>query len=130
LKRWGDGLSGVGAIALGLVLVMLSQPVLAAFSGLLHALGKFGSAWHGPRRVASTLPDPFRTAVLVSRLPAIVAALAALTQPHLSRPTMIATLSLLASDLLWTKADLLLFRSRWRRTNTIPLALCATSRAA
>ncbi len=111
LNRWGDTLSGMGAIALGIALFMLGQPVLAAFSGLLHALGKFGSAWHGPRRSAAATPDLFRSAVLVSRIPAMIAAMLALLAPQIDSAQMVVTLSLLISYFCWTKADLLLFRS-------------------
>ncbi len=116
LNRLGDLLSGVGAIGLGIGLLILGHPVLALFSGLLHALGKFGSAVHGDARLAwmpQNCPSPFRVAVLASRLPAIIAAvfglLALSSQPDVPAADVIATLTLLASYMLWTKADLMLF---------------------
>src|SRR5208337_4968623 len=45
LTQLGDLSSGFGAIALGAGLYLLSNPLLAATSGLLHAAGKFGSAF-------------------------------------------------------------------------------------
>jgi hypothetical protein len=116
LNRLGDTLSGVGAIGLGVGLLMLGHPLLALFSGLLHAFGKFGSALHGDSPIAfmpQDCPSLFRVAVLASRFPAIMAAvfglLALVSQPALPAPELIATLTLLVSYLLWTKADLMLF---------------------
>ncbi len=116
LNRLGDTLSGVGAVGLGVGLLMLGHPVLALSSGLLHAFGKFGSAVNGDGPVAfmpQDYPSLFRIAVLASRFPAIVAAvfglLALLAQPDLPVADLIAMLTLLTSYLLWTKADLMLF---------------------
>jgi hypothetical protein len=116
LNRLGDTLSGVGAIALGIGLLMLGHPVLALFSGLLHAFGKFGSAVHGDAPIAfmpRDCPSLFRVAVLASRFPAMIAAvfslLALVSQPRVPVSDLIATLALLASYLLWTRADLMLF---------------------
>lgn len=118
LNRLGDLSSAVGAVALGLGLLMLGQPVLALFSGLLHAVGKLGSAL--PHRGARTFwprrwPDPWRSAVLASRVPAIVAALyglwVLLTQTPAGTADLLTGISLLASYACWTKADLMLFRS-------------------
>ncbi|TPJ05752.1 hypothetical protein FJ428_13900 [Mesorhizobium sp. B2-8-1] len=119
LNRLGDFLSGLGAIGLGTALLLLGDPLLAATSGLLHALGKFGSTFHSPgRRVPvwpTAWPDPFRSAVLASRLPAVVATTVALGQalPAVwsgeSFAALIMPLTLLGCYLLWTKADLLLF---------------------
>ena len=76
LNRVGDVSSGWGALLLGLGLVLLGHPVLAASSGLLHAAGKFGSAL--PERVLMRLPfgsGVFRAIVVASRLPALAAVL-------------------------------------------------------
>ncbi len=117
LNRRGDLLSGVGAIGLGIGLMTLGQPLLAAFSGLLHAAGKFGSAFHrtpgaGLRGWPAAWPDPFRSAVLASRVPAMLAALLDL-QAGLAggaSPAALAPpLTLLVCYLLWAKADLMLF---------------------
>jgi hypothetical protein len=118
LNRLGDFLSGVGAIALGVALFLFGEPLLAATSGLLHAVGKFGSALH-PAEVSfpgwpANWPDPFRTAVLASRLPAILAAaitLSAALSGAAVFASLVAPLTLLGCYLLWTKADILLFRS-------------------
>ncbi|MEP6564565.1 MAG: hypothetical protein ABJB10_05460 [Mesorhizobium sp.] len=120
MNRRGDFLSGLGAVWLGLALFELGHPLLALTSGLLHAVGKFGSACHysgGPIfNIPARCPDPFRTMVLASRLPAVVAAGSGLYASlfnvegaqlqHWSTPA-----SLLACYLLWSWADLLLFRS-------------------
>ncbi|MER8826647.1 hypothetical protein NKH73_11575 [Mesorhizobium sp. M0938] len=117
LNRFADLLSGIGAIGLGTALFLLGQPVLAATAGLLHALGKFGSAAFGSGVPGwpTAWPDPFRSAVLASRLPAMLAAAlsigAALPEVRLGdSPALIAEpLTLLACYLLWARADLLLF---------------------
>lgn len=119
LNRLGDLLSGIGAIGLGIALLLLGDLLLAATSGLLHALGKFGSAFHRPgERVPvwpATWPDPFRSAVLASRLPAMLATTLALgaALPQVwsgESATMLAMpVALLGCYVLWAKADLLLF---------------------
>lgn len=119
LNRVGDFLSGIGAIGLGIALLLLGDPVLAATSGLLHALGKFGSTFHRPgMRVPlwpAAWPDPFRSAVLASRLPAMLATTVTLGWALLevwsggSFTVLAMPLTLLGCYLFWTKADLLLF---------------------
>ena len=119
LNRLGDLLSGVGAIGLGVALFLFGDPLLAATSGLLHALGKFGSAVHRPAMPVpawpATWPDPFRSAVLASRLPAVAGAA---VQLWLALPAIeeggplsaiASSATLLVCYLLWAKADLLLF---------------------
>jgi hypothetical protein len=125
LNHLADFLSGLGAVCLGLALLAFGHPFLALTSGLLHSIGKFGSAWHGPGVPAlkrpARRPDPFRTLVLFSRLPAIAAAGLELHAslfmgeagmggagpvPHWTTPA-----TLLVCYLLWSRADLLLFRS-------------------
>lgn len=119
LNRLGDFLSGVGAIGLGIALLLLGDPLLAATSGLLHALGKFGSTFH---RLGTPIPvwpaawpDPFRSAVLASRLPAMLATTVALgwALPQVwsggAFAALVMPLTMLGCYLLWTKADLLLF---------------------
>ncbi|RUU71622.1 hypothetical protein EOC06_38620, partial [Mesorhizobium sp. M7A.F.Ca.MR.362.00.0.0] len=88
-------------------------------SGLLHALGKFGSTFHRPGTPIpmwpAAWPDPFRSAVLASRLPAMLATTVALGRalPEVwsggSFAALAMPLTLLGCYLLWTKADLLLF---------------------
>jgi hypothetical protein len=118
LNRRGDLLSGYGAIALGVGLALLGEPLLALTAGLLHALGKFGSALDGPaaRRLKRLRPDPCRTAVLVSRLPAIALVLATLFAAAGGaarvEPAEAATAGLLlVCYLLWSAADIRLFGS-------------------
>ncbi len=117
LNRSGDIWSGVGAIGLGIGLLMLGQPLLAAFSGMLHAAGKFGSAFHGDGQIdvwPAQWPDPFRSAVLASRIPAIIAALIGLghfsAQTTQQLPELISAITLLMCYVLWAKADLMLLR--------------------
>ena len=75
LTRRGDLLSGIGALALGVALFGLGQPLLAATAGLLHAAGKFGSAYRWPTGPwPARWPDLWRSAVLASRVPALLAA--------------------------------------------------------
>ncbi|TPN54949.1 hypothetical protein FJ976_08355 [Mesorhizobium sp. B1-1-9] len=119
LNRLGDFLSGLGAIGLGIALLLLGDPLLAATSGLLHALGKFGSTFHTPGTQVpvwpAAWPDPFRSAVLASRLPAILAAAVALgwalqeVWSGGSFAVLAMPLTLLGCYALWTRADLLLF---------------------
>lgn len=115
--RRGDFLSGIGAVALGMSLLLMGDPLLAATSGLLHAAGKFGSALKtGPRGTEPIRPKIahlFRKAVLISRFPAVLVALIeiakALGSPAadvLHSTAMPATL--LVCCLLWAWADILL----------------------
>lgn len=122
LDRLADLLSGIGAIALGCALWLLGQPLLAVTAGALHALGKFASAAAPDGRAAvpgwpAGWPDPFRSMVVASRAPALLAAgadlwrtaLAALTDAGPALPVVMPA-TLLACYLLWTRADLLLFK--------------------
>jgi hypothetical protein len=122
LNRQGDLLSAIGAVALGLSLGLLGLPLLAATAGLLHALGKLGSALHPPGTPAlpgwpESWPDPFRSVVLFSRVPATMVAALALgagltgTDPQGIMPALLGPGVLMVCNLLWAKADLLLFRS-------------------
>lgn len=123
MNRAGDFLSVLGALALSVALVAFGQPLLAATSGILLAGGKFGSLFakdeYAPRGPGhSAWPDRFRTAVLISRVPAILAVLAELATvlrgfgPATPAAAVIAPLSLFVCYLLWTRADLLLFGAR------------------
>ena len=84
-------------------------------AGLLHAIGKYGSAWEGalPDVLTGLRPDPFRSAVLASRLPAIILLVIEIGDGLAGRAdTIAAPCLLLACYLIWTAADLMLFRSR------------------
>jgi hypothetical protein len=117
-NRWGDVLSGVGAVILGAGLTMLGDATLAIFAGLLHAGGKFGSAFAGPRRIrigggAVLLADVCKDAVLVSRVPALAAAFIGLTTTVVAFGPigeMVLALSVTVSTLYWALADILLLR--------------------
>ena len=122
LNRRGDLLSGVGALLLFVSLLSLGHVMLAVTAGLLHAAGKFGSAWTwrplpGWR---PAWPDFFRTLVLASRVPAMLAAAFDLTRA-LSAPqagavasTWLTPLALLVCYSVWCRADLMLVRASAR----------------
>jgi hypothetical protein len=109
--RAGDLLSGHGAIMLGIGLLFLGQPALAATAGALHALGKYGSA--GVLFVARW-PALCRQAVVFSRLPALAATLLALARAWEASPLLsvavLTPLTLLVCYALWLAADWLLLR--------------------
>lgn len=123
LNRRGDMLSGVGALVLFVALLSLGQVILAVTAGLLHAYGKFGSAakWRPVPGWRPEWPDFFRTMVLASRVPAILAAgldlarVAATAGPATPASAWMTPLTLLVCYALWCKADLLLFQAS-RRT--------------
>jgi hypothetical protein len=114
LNRRGDLSSGVGALILFVALLSLGHVMLAVTAGLLHAVGKFGSAWKwrpvpGWRR---SWPDCFRTMVLASRVPAILASALDLAQAvaaDVPASAWLTPLTLLVCYALWCKADLMLF---------------------
>lgn len=119
LVRRGDVLSGIGAMLLGGGLFALGDPVLALSSGLLHALGKFGSAVDFTRLGASRersqeLHVALRWTVVASRVPALLVAVIGLaaiaTVPAATPEAAPMLLTLLACYALWTLADLLLLR--------------------
>ncbi len=115
LTGLGDLLSGFGAIGLGAGLYLLSNPFLAATSGLLHAAGKFGSAFGvrgellllGRKIDASAL---CRNIVLTSRFPAIIATIADLlsTKAHDDRVFAFNAVAMLACYVIWATADSML----------------------
>ena len=115
LTRRGDLLSGFGAIALGAGLYLLGNPVLAATSGLLHAAGKFGSAFDvrgelsfaGLKMEGGTL---CRNIVLISRVPAIIASTADVFSSKAQTDGAFAFISLamLACYVIWAIADSML----------------------
>ena len=115
LNRRGDLLSGVGALLLFVALLSLGQVMLAATAGLMHAAGKFGSAgkWRALPGWPATWPDFFRTAVLASRVPAILATSLGLAQvlaspADLPAAAWLTPLTLLVCYAVWCKADLML----------------------
>lgn len=112
----GDLSSAFGALALGAGLLILGQPLMAAFSGLLHAAGKFGSAFEELGIRSALARERFwRSTVALSRLPAIMAAVLGIWTLLFSGQNMfetaefVAAVSLLACYLLWLKADIMLF---------------------
>lgn len=118
LNRWGDILSGVGNVILGFGLVALGDAFLAICAGTIAAIGKFGSAYAGTHRLRThwgtvAVADICKDAVLLSRLPAFLAAAGALVERFgatgLLGPTIL-SLSLVVSILYWAMADILLLR--------------------
>ena len=67
--RHGYWTSGVGALVLGYGLLILGEPILALASGLLHAIGKFGSAFARHDDVNNPWPQRWRYTTLSSRVP-------------------------------------------------------------
>lgn len=115
LNRLGDLLSGYGALALFVGLLLVGDLVLALASGLLHAAGKFGSAATGAAATAlkRRRPDPFRTAVLASRVPALLllgfAIAGGVAAPDGDPAKLLGAAVLFVCYLLWARADLMLF---------------------
>jgi hypothetical protein len=115
--RRGDFLSGIGSLALGVSLLLIGDPLLAATSGLLHAAGKFGSTLKfGAERTmlfGIRISELCRISVLISRIPAIIVALIAIARVG-GRAEMVHELAmpatLLACYLLWARADITLLR--------------------
>lgn len=120
--RLGDLLSTFGALALAVSLVLVGNVLLAVTSTVLLAGGKLGSALMPKAswilRVPGLPPfDPFRMAVVASRLPAFLAIGVVLLSPVIAgAPNSAGLLSqqliLLVCYTLWTRADLLLLRAR------------------
>lgn len=119
LSRWGDILSGVGALILGAGLAMLGDATLAIFAGLMHATGKFGSAFAGSRQIrigarSVLLADVCKDAVLVSRVPSLAAASLGLVTIMLAFgpiSELVLALCVSVSTVYWALADILLLRS-------------------
>jgi hypothetical protein len=117
-NRLGDLWSGYGALALGLGLWLMGEPLLAATAGLMHAAGKFGSAVL-PSRSVSVLgvrADLYRSTVLASRVPALVLvgieiAGALAQEGPVEVATVASSLMLLVCYLIWARADVMLFRA-------------------
>lgn len=109
--RTGDLLSGHGAVMLGVGLLFLGQPMLAATAGALHAIGKYGSTMSPPVAHWSNL---CRGAVVLSRLPAVAAALLALGKVAGELPLLsvgvLTPITMLVCYGLWLAADVLLLR--------------------
>jgi hypothetical protein len=118
LSRLGDILSGVGAVLLGIGLLTLGDALLAVSAGIIHATGKFGSAFAGPRavrigRIRVLWADICKDAVLCSRLPALFAAVSGLViamETVGSLGSTVLAFSVVVSTIYWALADILLLR--------------------
>lgn len=115
LNWWGDFLSGVAAIVLTFALAAFGDLWLALASGLLLAVGKFGSALvpEEPTRPADRWPLVFRLAVFLSRGPAVVALLLELgrilgTGGFAFDGAAVMPAVMLVCYCLWARADILL----------------------
>lgn len=115
LGRLGDLLSGLGATGLTIAAAMLGQGVLVA-AGAVHAGGKLASAagLPAPPGWPAAWPDPYRSAVLGSRLPALAGAAlatwAGLAAGAPGGPERVIPPVLVICHLMWMRADLLLAR--------------------
>ena len=85
LNRRGDLSSGLGALILFVALLSLGHVMLAVTAGLLHALGKFGSAGSGGRSPAGARPGPTASAPWCSRAASPRSSPARSTSPTPSR---------------------------------------------
>lgn len=113
LNWWGDFLSGFGALALGVALFLLGQHLLAATAGLLHAVGKFGSAFYVQKtELHLDWHKVFRWLVVFSRMPALGATAVALFHAigFGSLEAFGAPVTLMVCYLLWLRADMMLLR--------------------
>jgi hypothetical protein len=109
LNRQGDLWSTAGAVCLAVGLFVLGNPLLALSAGVLHAMGKLGSAWGGDTRLRLSgwtprLSDLSKDLVLVSRVPAILSAAVGFAGDWLSA-------SIIVCCLAWARADWLLLSS-------------------
>jgi hypothetical protein len=120
LNRMGDLSSGIGAVALGVGLSLLANPILAASSGFLHAAGKLGSAFgpQGERVLAGRsfkADNVYRCSVAASRIPAIVVTLSQLseilfTQTAGTEGQCLLLITMLICYALWATADIALMQ--------------------
>ncbi|CAN7206407.1 hypothetical protein LJR016_000553 [Devosia sp. LjRoot16] len=106
LNRQGDLWSTAGAICLAFGLFVLGNPLLALSAGVLHAMGKLGSAWGGNVRLnfagwSPSVGDLAKDLVLVSRVPAILSAAVGFAGDWLSA-------SVIVCCLVWARPDWLL----------------------
>lgn len=120
LHRRADILSALGTLILAVVFIGMGQIVLALAVTLLNTGGKLGSAFAWPPLPGwrPDWPDPYRVAVLVSRVPAICVAIHELEllmgRPEAGAPLgdFVTPLSLLVCYVLWAAADLMLLQLR------------------
>jgi hypothetical protein len=118
LMRAADGLSGVGAIVLGVSIALVASPALALASATLHATSKLGSAVTAGRRgvFIRRILRGTRWLVLGSRALGFSACVSGLTialqtgGPNSGRDAIMSA-TLLVCYLLWASADMLLLRS-------------------
>jgi hypothetical protein len=115
LNWWGDFLSGVAALVLTFALAAFGDLRLALASGLLLAIGKFGSALkpEEPAHQGNKWPRLFRWTVLASRGPAIATLLVEIVRLSAAAGDALAgrlvmPVVMLVCYLLWARADLLL----------------------
>jgi hypothetical protein len=132
LNRQGDLWSAAGAVCLAFGLFFLGNPLLAMSAGVLHALGKLGSAWGGEARGSVggrslRIGDLCKDLVLVSRVPAILAAAVGFSGDWLSASVIVCCLAWARADWLLLSPDGLIrrgFRSlrigRWEKRRGRP----------
>ncbi|SCX86168.1 hypothetical protein [Paracoccus tibetensis] len=115
--RLGDGLSAVAAIFLCVSLVLIGNAALGIASTLLLLGGKLGSALRPDASLILRLGglpafDPFRLAVVASRLPALIGVGAGLLAGDAPAAVLTQQATLLVCYALWLRADLMLSRLR------------------
>jgi hypothetical protein len=112
LGRLGDLLSAVGAAGFALVAVALGQGMLAA-AGALHVGGRLASAARlpPPPPWPRSWPDPYRAAVLASRLPALGGAAWAMWAGAGAGSERLIPPVLAVCTIMWMRADLMLAAS-------------------
>jgi hypothetical protein len=112
----GDFLSGTAALILGFGLFILGEPVLAMASGVMQAIGKFGTALDSDKSNARR-QMMWRLIVFFSRFPALALCTMAVARAAPSAldgtwlPAAEAA-SFLVCYLVWLRADWLLVRVR------------------
>jgi hypothetical protein len=111
-NRKGDIYSGIGAAFFGAGMMLIGNPLLALSGGLMHALGKFGSAAAGDRTLGFAsrelqLRSLCKDLVLLSRFPAILSALTGAASALLSFDiaTLLLPISAVICCLFWMLAD-------------------------
>lgn len=115
LIRLGDAISALAAVFLCVSLVLIGNAALGIASTLLLLGGKLGSALRPGASLILRLRgmpsfDPFRVAVVLSRVPALVGIGAGLAAGEASAAVLPQQAILLICYALWLRADLMLFR--------------------
>lgn len=121
LVRLGDLLSTIAAAVLCVALVLVGSGALGVISTVLLVGGKLGSALMPTASWIVRPPglpafDPFRVAVVISRVPALLGIGGALVWSVVAAAIepgdLVQQITLVVCYSLWLRADLMLFRAR------------------